>query len=89
MVYKEDKSYIAAYAKLCQDKKYEDYYLTPSGLLARMMRCQQKITVSKPLWQQILKECHDVPFIGHMGMHKTLELVDQQFHWWGLQGDTI
>ena len=42
---------------------------------------QQKIIIPKFLQQQILKECHDVPFIGHVGMHKTLELVDQQFHW--------
>ena len=41
------------------------------------------------LRQQILKECHDAPFPGHVGMHKTLELVDKQFHYRGLRGDTI
>ena len=45
--------------------------------------------VPKSLRQQILKECHDVPFTGHVGMRKTLELVDRQFHWRGLRGDTI
>ena len=50
---------------------------------------QQKIIVPKSLRQQILKECHDLPFIGHMGMHKTLQFVDRQFHWQGLQGDII
>ena len=35
--YKEDKGYVAAYMKLCQEQKYEDFYLTPSGLMVRMM----------------------------------------------------
>ena len=35
--YKEDKSHIAAYTKLLQGQKYQDVYLTPSGLLARMV----------------------------------------------------
>ena len=49
----------------------------------------QKIIVPKSLRQQILKEYHHVPFTGHVGMRKTLELVDRQFHWRGLRGDTI
>ena len=53
------------------------------------MGVQQKIIIHKSLPQQILKECHDVPFTSHVGMCKTLELVDRQFHWLGLQGDTI
>ena len=34
--YKEDKSHIAAYTKLFQGQKYQDVYLTSSGLMARM-----------------------------------------------------
>ena len=75
--------------KLRQGQKYEDLYLTPSGLMARMVGGRQKIIVPKSLWQQILKECHDVPFVGHVGMCKTVELVDRQFHWRGLQDATI
>ena len=33
--YKEDKGHVAAYLKLRQGQKYEDFYLTPSGLMAR------------------------------------------------------
>ena len=79
--YKEDKGHVAMYMKLRQGQKYEDFYLTPSSLMARMMRVRQKIIVPKSSQQQILKKCHDVPFTGHVGMCKTLELVDQQFHW--------
>ena len=82
--YKEDKGHIVAYLNLHQGQKYKDFYLTPSSLMARMVGGQQKIIVPKSLQQQILNECHDVPFTGHVGMCKTLELVDQQFHWRGL-----
>ena len=57
--------------------------------MARMIEGRQKIIVPKSLWQKILKEFHDAPFIGHVDMRKTLELVDKQFHWRGLRGDII
>ena len=72
---KEDKGHVAAYMKLCQGQKYEDFYLTPSGLMGRMMGGRQKIIVPKPLRQQTLKECHDVPFIGHGACARL-------WHWW-------
>ena len=78
---KEDKSHVVAYTKLHQGQKYQDVYLTPSGLMARMVGGRQKIIIPNSLRQQILKECHDVPFTSHMDMRKTLELVDRQFHW--------
>ena len=51
-VYKEDKSHVAAFVKLGQEQKYEDFYLTPSGLMARMVGGRQKIIVPKSLRQQ-------------------------------------
>ena len=45
--------------------------------------------VPKSLRQQILKQCHDVPTVGHVGMRRTVELVDRQFHMRGIRGDTI
>ena len=53
--YKEDKGHVVAFMKLCQGQKYEDFYLTPSGLMARIMGGQQKIIVPKSWRQQILK----------------------------------
>ena len=49
IAYKEDKGHIAAYMKLRQGPKCEDFYLTPSCLIARMMGGQQKIMVPKSL----------------------------------------
>ena len=79
--YKEDKGHIAAIFEATPEGESEDFYLTPSGLMARMVGGQQKIIVPKSLWQQIFKECHDVPFTSHVGMRKTLELMDRQFYW--------
>ena len=67
----------------------DKYYLTPTGLMAMMVGNQQKIIVPQSLRQEELKECHDVPSVGYVGTHRTLELVDRQFHWHGLRGDTI
>ena len=47
--YKEDKGHVATYMKLRQGQKYEDFYLTPSGLMARMMGGRQKIIIPKSL----------------------------------------
>ena len=47
--YKEDKSHVATFMKLLQGQKYEDFYLTPSGLMARMVGGRQKIIVPKSL----------------------------------------
>ena len=47
--YKDDKSHVAAYTKLRQGQKYQDVYLTPFGLLARMVGGQQKIIVPRSL----------------------------------------
>ena len=43
--YKDDKSHIVGYTKLCLGQKYQDVYLTPSGLMAKMVGGQQKIIV--------------------------------------------
>ena len=53
--YKEDKGHVAAFMKLHQGQKYEDFYRTPSGYMARMMGGQQKIIVPKSLRQQNIK----------------------------------
>ena len=89
IAYQEDPSHKTAFHQLRQGKPFREYFLTPKGLMAVNKEGQQKIVVPQSLRQQILKECHDVPTVGHVGMRRTLELVDRQFHWRGLRGDTI
>lgn len=61
--------------------------MTQSSLLAVKSGEKIKIVVPKSFQQQILKECHDVPSIRRVGMCRTIELLDRQFHWQGLWGD--
>ena len=39
------------------------------------------------LRQDVLQECHDIPVAGHIGICRTMELVERQFHWRGMRGD--
>ena len=79
MASKQDQSHKTTFNQLRQGKPVDKYYLTPTGLMAMMVGTQQKIIVPQSLRQEILKECHDVPLVGHVGMRRTLELVDRQF----------
>ena len=63
--------------------------MTPIGLLAVKQSDLQKLVVPRSLQQQIMREKHNVPSMGHVGMHRTLELVDRHFHWRGLRGDVL
>ena len=43
--------------------------------------------VPTTLKQEVLRECHDLPAVGHVGIRRTMELVDRQFYWCGMRGD--
>ena len=75
--------------KLRQGRQCGGKFLTPARLLAVKQDDQQKLVVPQSLWQQIMKENYDVPSVGHVGMCRTLELVDRHFHWRGLRGDVL
>lgn len=36
---------------------------------------------------QILQECHDAPFSGHLGFNKTYNKIKHSFFWPGMKGD--
>ena len=38
---------------------------------------ERKLVVPTSLSQSVLRECHDIPMVGHVGMRRTLELVDR------------
>ena len=31
--------------------------------------------------QRVLKSCHDDPCVGHVGIHRTLEIVQRMYSW--------
>ena len=79
--YQEDPKLKTVLYKLRQGLPCGGQYLTPARLLAVKQGGLQKLVVPRSLRQQIIRENHDVPSVGHVGMRRTLELVDRHFHW--------
>ena len=79
-VYQEDPKLRMVLQQLRQAERYGGQFLTQARLLAVKQGDQQKLVVPQSLWQQIMKENHNVPLAGHVGMCRTLELVDKHFH---------
>ena len=61
--------------QLQQGRKLDHYQLTPQGLLVITKDNRQCLVIPVSLRQQIMRECYDVPSVGHVGMRRTLELV--------------
>ena len=76
--YETDPHLRVALQKLQQGQRVDDYLLTPSGLIGIRKHGQVKIVVPASLRQGILRECHDSPTAGHVGMRRTLEQVDRK-----------
>ncbi len=87
VAYEEDPKLRTAIQQLRQHAEYGDMQLNPQGLLYVKKGGQRKIVVPWSLRQKVLKECHDLPSVGHVGIRRTLELVERQYHWRGMRGD--
>jgi hypothetical protein len=37
----------------------------------------------------ILKEMHNVPYVGHLGYHKTIAVVNSQYYWPGMKKEVV
>ena len=74
--YLEDPSTKQYFCSCARDKRQKGHSLTFHGLVGVQRGNVQNIMVPMSLWQQILKQCHDVPIVGHVGLHRTMELVD-------------
>ena len=61
--------------------------MTSQGLLIIQHREQKRLVVPTSLRQRILRECHDVPSVGHVGIRRTLELLERSYHWKHMQTD--
>jgi hypothetical protein len=47
------------------------------------------IPSSGELGNLVLKEMHDVPYVGHLGYQKTIIVVRSQFFWPGMKNDVV
>ena len=57
------------------------YEVTPQGLLCQVKDDRRKLMVPVSLRQRVMKSCHDDPVAGHVGIHRTTELVTRNYCW--------
>ena len=46
-----------------------------------------KLMVPNSMRQKVIQSCHDFPVAGHVGIHRTQELINRQFSWRGMGTD--
>jgi hypothetical protein len=83
---KEDLQYMEMVTKLEQGKmiqKIEDYRLEVDGILLYMNIIY--VPNSHELRSMILKEMHNVPYVGHPGYQKTVAAVKSHYYWPGMK----
>ena len=64
-----------------------DLHLSPQGLLYMEQDDRQRLVVPTSLRQQIPRECHDIPSVGHVGIQRTLELLERSYHGQNMRKD--
>ena len=79
VAYEADAKLRAIIKELRQGQQ-NDYKLMPARLLMKKARSVEKIVVSNTLKQEVLRECHDLWAVVHVGICQTMELVERQFH---------
>jgi hypothetical protein len=47
------------------------------------------VSSSGELRNLVLKEMHDVPYVGHLGYQKIITAVRSQFFWLGMKNDVV
>jgi len=66
--------------RLAQLEK-QNIFIDVHGLFWHKTPKASRLCVPSSLVQQVLHFCHDDPFAGHLGYHKTLHL-DTSKYWW-------
>jgi hypothetical protein len=80
----EDLQYVEFVAKL---QKVEDYEFEADGTL--MYKNIIYVPNSQELKIIILKEMHNVPYVGHPGYHKTVAVVKSHCFWPGMKKEIV
>jgi hypothetical protein len=89
-VAKSDQRYEELREKLQQgilQQKLEEYELKEDGIL--MFRHRVYVPDSPELKNIILKELHNVPYVGHPGYQKTIATVKKQYYWPGMKKEVV
>jgi hypothetical protein len=61
------------------NRKVKEYEIKEDGLLMHKNRIY--VPSSGELRNLVLKEMHDVPYVGHLGYQKTITVVRSHFFW--------
>jgi hypothetical protein len=68
-------------------QKIQDYELREDGILV------YRGIVYVPNFQKmkilVLKEMHNVPYVGHLGYQKTIVVVNNQYFWSGMREEVV
>jgi hypothetical protein len=83
---KSDLHYMEMVTKLQQgilQQEVEDYKLGEDEVL--MYKGRIYVPNSQELKSLILKEMHNVPYVGHPGYQKTIAVVKSQYYWPGMK----
>ena len=48
-----------------------------------------QLCIPNELWKQILKEAHEAPLVAHLGYHKMLSSLKEQFFWPRMKKDIL
>ena len=57
------------------------YVVTPQGLLCQVKGDRRVLMVPVSMRQRVLRMCHDDTVAGHVGIHRTHELVSRSYSW--------
>ena len=82
-----DKDILHLLAQSEKELKRQHLQKFPQGILYRMQDGHEQMLVPRSMRQEIMKEHHDVPLIGHVGVHHTVDHIKRAFWWKGLWGD--
>ena len=83
----EDPNLMDAVQRLRGGHDVGGLLLTPQGLLYIQQEDRRRLAVPTSLRQRILRECHDIPSVGHVGIRRMLELLERSYHWRGMRKD--
>jgi hypothetical protein len=67
--------------------KFKDYRLEEDGIL--LFRDKFYVPNTQELRNIVLKEMHNVPYVGHPGYQKTIAVVRSQYFWPGMKKDVV
>ena len=84
-----DQHYLQVKERLQGDvqQKIKEYEIKEDGLLMHKNRIY--VPSSEELRNFVLKEMHDVPYVGHPSYQKTITIVRSQFFWSRMKNDVV